>query len=298
MNRKSYRGHAAVKDAAQGIAEIVVSAYGNVDHEGDVVLKGASAKQIAGDYGPNPKGMLDHNYSMLTAVAKTLRWWEEDDGLHIEAQYNLEKQVGREAFSDLIFYGEDMEFSVTYKIKATERPTPEQKAAGTRRVISEWEIDEWSGVWLGMNSETGVVAAKAMEVRPDGTPAPAKALVGSYEHLTTRLRDALAEAFPSDYIWVRGTMADRVVFEREVDTIDGWKWGTFEVTYTDDGTTITFGDPVEVTVSEIVEPKAAPAPEAKDTEQPARVPFDRRAAQLRHLVASTPGIRPLAIPAS
>lgn len=161
MQHKNVRGTAAVKDAPQGVAELVVSAYGNVDNEGDIVLKGASKKQINGEYGPNPKGHLDHNPSMTAAVAKTEKMWEEDDGLHIQARYNLEKQAGRDAFSDLLFYGDDMEFSVGYWVKSEAIPTKAQLEAGAKRVISEWQIDEWSHVSLGMNSDTRLVGAKS-----------------------------------------------------------------------------------------------------------------------------------------
>lgn len=167
MLHKSFRGHADIKSAEQGLAEVVVSAYGNVDHDGDIVMKGAAAKQIAGEYGPNPKGFLDHSNSMLHAVAKTLRWWEEDDGTHIEAQYNLEKEIGRDAFSDLKFYGDDMEFSVGYMIKNAQRPTDEQKALGAKQIITEWQINEWSHVWLGANSDTRLVGAKSLTDRID-----------------------------------------------------------------------------------------------------------------------------------
>lgn len=162
MRHKSFQGKAAVTDAPEGLAELVVSAYGNVDHEGDIVLKGASSKQIKGQYGPaNPKGMLDHNDSMLAAVAKTLDWWEEDDGLHIKAQYNLEKQAGREAFSDLLFYGDDMEFSVGYAVKETAPLSKAQQDLGAKRAIKEWMIGEWSHVSLGMNSDTRLISAKS-----------------------------------------------------------------------------------------------------------------------------------------
>lgn len=168
MNRKSLPGHATVKDATQGIAEIVVSAYGNVDYDGDIVERGAVAKQIAGEYGPNPKGLLDHDWSMRSAVAKTLRMWEEDDGTHIEAQYNLAKQAGREAFDDLTFYGEDMEFSVGYQIKARRNPDEGEKARGAKQVITEWQLDEWSHVMLGANSSTYLVGAKTRTITLDG----------------------------------------------------------------------------------------------------------------------------------
>ena len=158
---KSMPGRVLVKDATQGIAEIVVSGYGNVDRQKDLVLRGASAKQIAGEYGPNPKGILDHDPTMRSAVAKTLRMWEEDDGTHIEAQYNLSKQASREAFEDLAFYGEDMQFSVGYEIKAKREPTPLEKAAGARQVITEWRIIEWSAVMHAANTNAHLVGVKA-----------------------------------------------------------------------------------------------------------------------------------------
>ncbi len=161
MNHKSLPGRALVKDATQGIAELIVSVYGNVDSDGDIVEQGAVAKQIAGEYGPNPKGLLDHDWSMRSAVAKTLRMWEESDGTHIEAQYNLAKQAGREAFDDLLFYGGDMEFSVGYRVKARRSPTEGEKSLGAKQVITEWQIDEWSHVMLGANSATRLVGAKA-----------------------------------------------------------------------------------------------------------------------------------------
>jgi HK97 family phage prohead protease len=257
VNQKSFRGHAAVKDIDEGLAEVVVSVYGNVDHDGDIVVKGACAKQIAGDYGPNPKGLLDHDWSMRSAVAKTLRWWEEDDGLHIEAQYNLKKEAGRDAFSDLTFYGADMEFSVGYAVKTSERPGEADRAKGARRVITEWQINEWSHVMLGANSDTRLVEAKQLEQSKERTEAmEAKALVGSYEYLKEHLREALRDAFPARWLWIRGTLPDRVVFEREVETYDGYECSTWEVSYTEADGSFTFGEPIRVEISEIVEVKA------------------------------------------
>lgn len=256
MNRKSLPGRAFVKDAAQGIAELVVSAYGNVDHDKDIVVKGAVAKQIAGEYGPNPKGLLDHDWSMRSAVAKTLRMWEEDDGTHIEAQYNLAKQVGREAFDDLVFYGEDMEFSVGYEIKARRAPDEGEKALGAKQVITEWQINEWSHVMLGANSATYLVGAKA-KTEAGAKAAQAKSVVGSYEYLSDRLTEALQTQFAAAWLWVRATFADHVVFAMESYDGDEWTYATYDVPFTVDGEVYSFGEPVEVRTAEVIEPKAA-----------------------------------------
>lgn len=286
MKHKSLRGRAFVKDATQGIAEVVVSAYGNVDHDKDIVVKGSVAKQIAGEYGPNPKGLLDHDWSMRSAVAKTLRMWEEDDGTHIEAQYNLEKAIAREAFSDLSFYGDDMEFSVGYEVKSSRRPDDGEKAQGAKQVITEWQINEWSHVMLGANSQTGLIAAKARTNTDGGAKAvEAKALVGSHEYHTERLTEALSEVFPSDWLWVRGTFADRVVFAREWRAGEAWEYATFEATYTEAAGVFTFGDPVEVRTAEVVEVKTAE--DATQPPVPSQVSTTKARREFALLLATT-----------
>lgn len=265
MNRKSLPGRAMVKDATQGIAEIVVSAYGNVDHDKDIVLKGSVSKQIAGEYGPNPKGLLDHDWSMRSAVAKTLRMWEEDDGTHIEAQYNLAKQVGREAFDDLTFYGDDMEFSVGYEVKARRAPNDAEKAMGARQVITEWQINEWSHVMLGANSDTRLVAAKAKAHTPEGAKAVGtKAVVGSYEYTSERIAEALEEHLGAAWLYVRATFADQVVFAMEqADPMGGWNYTVCQVDYSVTDGLYTFGELVEVRTAEVVEVKEIETPAAE-----------------------------------
>lgn len=287
---KSFGGRAEIKDAEQGIAEVVVSAYGNLDYDGDIVLKGASAKQIKGEYGPNPKGMLDHDWSMRSAVAKTLEMWEEDDGLHITAQYNLGKQVGREAFDDLKFYGEDMQFSVGYEVKESERAPQAEREKGIRRYIKEWVINEWSHVMLGANDQTHLVSLKGQVERQ------AKSIVGSYELLKDHIQETLSELYPSSYLWVRGTFADHVVFDHEVQTMDGgYSYACYSVDYAlgDDGA-IALGEPVEVEVDEVVSPKGKAPAEDLTTEPAAPVTEGQRVAidaksrdEFRLLVAST-----------
>lgn len=287
MNRKALRGKAFVKDASQGIAEIVISAYGNVDHDKDIVLVGACAKQIAGEYGPNPKGMLDHDWSMRSAVAKTLRWWEEADGTHVEAQYNLEKEIGRDAFSDLQFYGDDMEFSVGYEIKARRAPNPDEKSLGARQVITEWQINEWSHVMLGANSDTRLVAAKA-KTEQGAKATQAKAVIGSYEYLSDRLTEALEEQFAAAWLWVRATFSDHVVFAMErTDEQGDWHYAVYDVPFTSDGDVFTFGEPTEVRTAEVIEPKATDLPLETKTVSLAPAVESSRVNAFRHLVATT-----------
>jgi HK97 family phage prohead protease len=275
MNRKALRGRAMVKDATQGIAELVISVYGNVDFDRDIVEQGACAKQIAGEYGPNPKGMLDHDWSMRSAVAKTLRWWEEPDGTHVEAQYNLEKEIGRDAFSDLQFYGDDMEFSVGYEVKARRAPNDDEKALGAKQVITEWQINEWSHVMLGANSATRLVGAKA-KTEQGQKAVTEKSVVGSYEYLTDRITEALKEQFAAAWLWVRATFADHVVFGMErTDEMGDWFYATYDVPFTVDGDAYSFGEPVEVRTAEVIEAKSAEPPTEPETPEPVAINPDK-----------------------
>jgi HK97 family phage prohead protease len=96
-----------------------------------------------------------------------------------------------------------------------------------------------------------------------------KAIAGSYEDRTEELREALRELIAdSEYLWIRGTFPDRVVYEVEERNPDGGlDTHTYQRTYTaaDDGESFTFGDPTEVDVDEVVVPETSsdPNPEAQ-----------------------------------
>lgn len=174
---KAYDSSARVTDEAEGIVEFVASVPDVVDHDGDLVARGALAKQLAGEYGNiRPKLLLDHRRSMESTVGKTLRVWEEADGLHVLAQLNLAKQAGRDAFADLKFHGEASEFSVGYAIKGRRSPTASEKAMGARQVITSWTIDEFSLVTRGANPATRLVSAKSAPDEAQHEPIPAAAV--------------------------------------------------------------------------------------------------------------------------
>jgi hypothetical protein len=84
-------------------------------------------------------------------------------------------------------------------------------------------------------------------------PDQAKSIVGSLEAQRDRVADALEDAYPNRYAYIRGVLPDTVVFD---------VWGeadmeTYQQTYIDDGSVVTLtGDPVEVDVMEIVTPDA------------------------------------------
>lgn len=118
---------------------------------------------------------------------------------------------------------------------------------------------------LGANSATRLVAAKART--EDGAKAlAAKAVVGSYEHLSEKLTDALGDVLEADWLYVRATFADHAVVAVETEKDGEYTYATYDVPFTADGEVFSFGEPVEVRTAEVIEPKAAVPAEAKSAE--------------------------------
>lgn len=157
----------------EGIVEAIVAVTGVVDKVNDIIVPGASAKSLLGR---KPKGVWSHDWT--TPVAKTLEaeeWmpgdprlpattrsgdpWPADAGaLVVKAQYNLDTQRGREAFSDVLFFGEDQEWSIGYK--ATKSAVDRQTGI---RHIKSIDIAEYSQVLFGAAPLTSSLSHKSEE---------------------------------------------------------------------------------------------------------------------------------------
>jgi HK97 family phage prohead protease len=153
--RKAYDSKASVDTEAQGRIHAVVSCFNNVDSDGDVMLPGSFKSAIEGGKakGKLPPGVWAHNWEM--PVAKTLDAYEDAEGLHVLAQFNLKTVAGHDAFSN-IEQGIITEYS--FGFRATDY---DQKASGGREIKSvEWF--EWSPVLVGANRNTRTVSAKGL----------------------------------------------------------------------------------------------------------------------------------------
>lgn len=135
----------------QGIIEAYVSVFGNVDLVGDIIEKGAFAESLLKKL---PKGVWSHNWDK--PVAKTLEAREDDFGLYIKAQFNLETQRGKEAFSDIKF-GLIDEFSIGFNVL-----DDEWREDGVR-IIKKARLYEWSPVLVGANPDTKPLSVKSAE---------------------------------------------------------------------------------------------------------------------------------------
>lgn len=150
-----------VLDANDGIVESIISVTGIVDEVKDRIVPGAYAKTLASR---KPKGVWSHDWD--TPVSRTLdvkelmpgdpalpakmpngQAWPKDAGaLQVKTQFNLETQRGREAYSDVVFFGDEQEWSIGYNVPVG-GATIDSKS-GIRNITS-LELYEYSPVLFG-----------------------------------------------------------------------------------------------------------------------------------------------------
>jgi HK97 family phage prohead protease len=153
-------------DEAQGIVECFVSGVGNKDSVGDIVLPGAFTESLKRR---KPRVVWGHDWNH--PIGKVLEIYEVGPadrrlpskmkqagigGLYARVQFNLKSEKGREAFTNVSFYGEEQEWSIGYKtLEATY--DNERKA----NLLREVELYEVSPVLHGANQLTGTISIKS-----------------------------------------------------------------------------------------------------------------------------------------
>ena len=153
-----------VVDKTEGICEMIVSVFSNVDGANERIMPKAFVDSLATKL---PKGVWAHDWTV--PVAKTLEAKEllpgdptlpEDiralGGLYVKGQFNLDTQRGREAFSDLAFGSID-EFSIGYLVEKS------NVARDGVRDLTKLRLYEWSPVLVGCNDQTSLIGTKTMK---------------------------------------------------------------------------------------------------------------------------------------
>lgn len=238
MKTKTYKANVkAVNDAPDGTFEALVSVFGNVDHAGDRVVKGAFAKSLErwGQSGDPIPVVFSHRWDDLDAhIGKVLTAEETDEGLLVTAQLDIEDDPAAAKVHRLLKDRRIREFSFAYDVL-------DEKAANGANELLELDIIEVGPTLKGMNPETVLVAAKNRQRK---VYAP---VAGSVEQRQATIRDAVnawarAQA-ENAYAYVEATFDDAVVFE--VEDVDGHR--TLQAAYTvgDDGE-VELGEPTEV----------------------------------------------------
>lgn len=272
LERKALHGGGTkVLDAEQGIVEAIISVTGIVDEVKDVILPGAYAKTLATR---KPKGVNHHAWETPVAKALEIRellpgdpglphttargepWPRQAGAVIVKAQFNLDTQRGREAYSDVEFYGDEQEWSIGYDVP---RNGARIDSKTGQRHIHTISLFEFSPVLFGAMPLAGSLAGtKSLVVA--NLDSEAKALAGSYEARREAVTDAARMVLcekddDGDYkgwVDVRGTFPDRVV---ACVYGAGQPSQDYEIPYTMDGDdNVTLGTPVPVKVTEVVEP--------------------------------------------
>lgn len=150
-----------VVDADKGIVETIISVTGIVDNVKDRILPGAYSKTLAKR---KPKGVWSHDWD--TPVSKTLDvkelmpgdpelpktmpdgdpWPSNAGALKVKTQFNLDTQRGREAYSDVVFFADEQEWSIGYNVPVGGAKVDTKSGV---REIETLELYEYSPVLFG-----------------------------------------------------------------------------------------------------------------------------------------------------
>lgn len=137
-----------------GIVKGYASTYGNVDRGGDRVIKGAFSKSLSEYRSRNRpvKMYFQHNSYDIIGGFPIDRIQEDENGLYVEGEINLEVQKGKEAYA-LAKQGVLSDFSIGYSIKEYDWKD------GVRELIelALWEV---SMVGEPMNEKANVTSVK------------------------------------------------------------------------------------------------------------------------------------------
>lgn len=147
-------------DEKQGVVEIYVNAFDNEDTDGDISVRGSFAKTIQ-ENGKRMKHFLNHSWANLIGVP--LEMIEDENGLLVKSQLNLNKQIGRDVLEDYKLYsehGKTLEHSIG--VEAIKRDEQDN------RYIKEWKLWEYSTLYgWGANVNTPLVGIKSMDEAKD-----------------------------------------------------------------------------------------------------------------------------------
>lgn len=139
----------AIEDQESGIFEGYASTFGNIDHQDDIIKKGAFANSLKVR---EPKVLLQHD--MKRPIGKVIDIREDDNGLYVKTQLAIKTIDGRDAFEHLKAGTLDR-MSIGYMVKQAEYDTDRGV-----RIIKEAELYEFSLVTIPVNDEAKVTGVK------------------------------------------------------------------------------------------------------------------------------------------
>lgn len=170
FDHKAFPAEMKALDAKQGIVEALVSVFGNVDHGGDRVVKGAFTETLAehAAAGKLIPFVWSHNiYNLDAYVGKVLEAEERDAGLWVKAQLFIDEASGAKAFR-LLDEKVVTEFSFTYITLDSKTVTEDGEEIRELLKLDLWEVGP---TLRGMNPDTALLAAASRAGVPGVVPA-------------------------------------------------------------------------------------------------------------------------------
>jgi hypothetical protein len=284
-------------DTGPGAFEVILSAP-TLDRDGDT-LKAEEWKQ------PLPEHItfdIDHGMNVASTVGSGVPRIDDETGnLVVSGTYSSLPRA--QEVRTLVNEGHIRTTSVAFM---TEKTQKDGKTVATRELLNgafvavpsnrEALVLSSKGIKAGARNSAADLAAiqsihdNATALGADCSGAKAtsrdvefKSVAGSLEATQDRVRDALEDAYPDQYVWLRATLPDFVVFE--LTAVDSPDSDTFKQSYTDDGSVVTLsGDATPVDLAEVVtsdpDEDAAADPAADSAAAPAKaaVPAETAAA--------------------
>jgi HK97 family phage prohead protease len=147
-----------ISEAAEGRIKGYASTFGNIDFGDDIVDKGAFKKTLKDSKGVIPI-LADHDPSKQ--IGWNLTALEDEKGLLVEGQLNMESPLARERFAlakQGMELGAKMGLSIGY---LTIKAEPDEERPMVRR-LKEVRLMEYSLVTFPMNPKATLTAAKSI----------------------------------------------------------------------------------------------------------------------------------------
>ena len=261
-------------DSPNGAFEVVLSAA-TLDRDGEIIDSRA--------FEPLPAHVpfdIDHGMTVQTTVGSGEPYYAEDGSLRVKGTF-ASTPLAQEVRT-LVAEGHIRTTSVTFMAA--------KRVKDSKGVDHVEQAELLNGTFTPVpsNREAVVLSAKALNIAVDEkvgarnsasdaskiqsmhdtavdlgaacgdtakrhVPDEAKSIIGSLEAQRDRVADALEDAYPDGWAYIRGVLPDTVVF----DAWNGGESATYRQSYTDDGSVVTLtGEPVEVDVMEVVLPDA------------------------------------------
>ena len=150
VEHKSF-GLAELNIDEKGEFEGYASVFNNVDRHGDIVMPGAFRKTIS----ENPSVPILWQHDQTKPIGVTMAIREDQNGLLVKGQLNLDTQLGREAYS-LLKQGALKGLSIGYQVIKDD-------LAGRVRQLKEVRLMEYSLVTFPANELAKVTSIKQMD---------------------------------------------------------------------------------------------------------------------------------------